>query len=252
MACHVTLYVIVRDILETPDVSRLETGCHSTVSSLFMLALPRFKNVGACSWSHISLSALATDAAGQLDVLGHDGHALGVDGSQVGVLEQAHQVGLSSLLQGQHGAALEAQVRLEVLWGFLTPPVAGADLRAALVASCLRGALPPVDLRAVCLVRAMVANFFRNVTRLGTIPVAFLYMSRMGMMSETVQERALNAFLNTSYKYRNRSAAAAFFNTYKLSQVLYGFFKISYVCYVMELCLFEICIRDRCLRIRVR
>ena len=42
------------------------------------------------------------------------------------------------------------------LWGFFTPPVAGADLRAALVASCLRGALPPVDLRAVCLVRAMV------------------------------------------------------------------------------------------------
>ena len=38
---------------------------------------------------------------------------------------------------------------------FFTPPVAGADLRAALVASCLRGALPPVDLRAVCLVRAM-------------------------------------------------------------------------------------------------
>ena len=40
-------------------------------------------------------------------------------------------------------------------WGFLTPPVAGADLRAALVASCLRGALPPVLLRAVCLVRAI-------------------------------------------------------------------------------------------------
>lgn len=35
------------------------------------------------------------------------------------------------------------------------PPALGADLRAALVASCLRGALPPVDLRAVCLVRAM-------------------------------------------------------------------------------------------------
>ena len=29
-------------------------------------------------------------------------------------------------------------------------------MRAALVASCLRGALPPVDLRAVCLVRAML------------------------------------------------------------------------------------------------
>ena len=30
-----------------------------------------------------------------------------------------------------------------------------AVLRAALAASCLRGALPPVDLRAVCLVRAI-------------------------------------------------------------------------------------------------
>ena len=46
------------------------------------------------------------------------------------------------------------------LWGFFTPPVAGADLRAALVASCLRGALPPVDLRAVCLVRAMVISLW--------------------------------------------------------------------------------------------
>eukprot|EP00808_Paulinella_micropora_P005955 g21966.t1 len=34
----------------------------------------------------------------------------------------------------------------------------GADLRAALVASCLRGALPPVDLRAVCLVRAILSS----------------------------------------------------------------------------------------------
>ena len=40
-------------------------------------------------------------------------------------------------------------------WAFLTPPVAGADFRAALVASCFLGAFPPVDLRAVCLVRAI-------------------------------------------------------------------------------------------------
>jgi hypothetical protein len=32
----------------------------------------------------------------------------------------------------------------------LTPPVDGADLRAALDASCLRGALPPVDLPVWC------------------------------------------------------------------------------------------------------
>merc|ERR1719397_2169203 len=41
-------------------------------------------------------------------------------------------------------------------WGFLTPPVAGADFLAALVASCFLGALPPVDLRAVCLVLAIM------------------------------------------------------------------------------------------------
>merc|ERR1719234_4253 len=50
--------------------------------------------------------------------------------------------------------SLRATVPGLYLWGFLTPPVAGADLRAALVASCLRGAFPPVDFRAVCLVRA--------------------------------------------------------------------------------------------------
>ena len=33
------------------------------------------------------------------------------------------------------------------------------DLRAALVARALRGALPPVDLRAVCFVRAMDGGF---------------------------------------------------------------------------------------------
>ena len=62
-----------------------------------------------------NLSALATDAAGQLDVLGHDGDALGVDGSQVGVLEEPDEVGLGGLLEGQDGRRLEAQVGLEVL-----------------------------------------------------------------------------------------------------------------------------------------
>ena len=38
------------------------------------------------------LSALAADAARQLDVLRHDRHTLGVDGAQVGVLEEADEV----------------------------------------------------------------------------------------------------------------------------------------------------------------
>jgi hypothetical protein len=38
-----------------------------------------------------------------------------MDGTQVGVLEQGHQVRLGRLLQGQDGGALEAKVVLEVL-----------------------------------------------------------------------------------------------------------------------------------------
>ncbi|CAG5917132.1 unnamed protein product [Menidia menidia] len=64
------------------------------------------------------LGPLPADAAGQLDVFGHDGDPLGVDGAQVGVLEQPHQVGLAGLLQSHDGGALEAQVGLEVLRDF--------------------------------------------------------------------------------------------------------------------------------------
>lgn len=87
------------------------------------------------------LGAFSTDAAGQLDVLGHDGHSLGVDGAQVRVLEQTHQVGLASLLQGHHGRALEAQVGLEVLGDLthqtLERQLADQQLGALLVATDL-------------------------------------------------------------------------------------------------------------------
>ena len=62
-----------------------------------------------------TLRALTTDAAGKLDILGHDGHTLGVDGAQVGVLEEADEVSLGGFLQGHDGRSLEAEIRLEVL-----------------------------------------------------------------------------------------------------------------------------------------
>lgn len=46
----------------------------------------------------ISLSTLATNATGQLNVLGHNGDTLGVNGAQVGVLKQTDQVGLRGFL----------------------------------------------------------------------------------------------------------------------------------------------------------
>ena len=43
-----------------------------------------------CRWGANNLSTFSTDAASELDVLGHDGNPLGMDGADVGVLEQAH------------------------------------------------------------------------------------------------------------------------------------------------------------------
>ena len=69
------------------------------------------------SWKSGSryLGALSTDPPGELDVLWHDGDTLGVDGAQVGVLEESNEVGLGGLLEGQDGGGLEPEVGLEVL-----------------------------------------------------------------------------------------------------------------------------------------
>ena len=88
-----------------------------------------------------ALRPLPANAAGKLDVLGHDGDAFGVDGTQVGVLEEPHQVGLARLLQRHHRRALEAQVGLEVLRDLAHQPLerqlADQQLRGLLVAADL-------------------------------------------------------------------------------------------------------------------
>ena len=61
------------------------------------------------------LRSLATDAAGELDVLRLDGDSIGVDGGQVGVLEETNKVSLGGLLKGKDGRSLESEIGLEVL-----------------------------------------------------------------------------------------------------------------------------------------
>jgi len=56
----------------------------------------------------------ATDSAGELQVLGHDGHTFGVDGTKVGVFEETDEVGLSGFLEGEDGGGLETEVALEL------------------------------------------------------------------------------------------------------------------------------------------
>ncbi len=101
------------------------------MKKLSVLLLARFNILGAFS----------TNAASELDVLGHDGDALGVDGAEIGVLEQADEVGLRGLLEGHDGRGLEPQIGLEVLSDLtdqtLEWQLADEQLRALLVAADL-------------------------------------------------------------------------------------------------------------------
>ena len=65
-----------------------------------------------------TLCSLSADSAGQLNVLGHDGDALGVDGAQVGVFKETNKVSLASFLKSHHSGALETQIGLEILSDF--------------------------------------------------------------------------------------------------------------------------------------
>lgn len=86
------------------------------------------------------LSTFASNTAGQLNILGHNCDALGVDGAQVGVFEKTYQVGLTGFLQGTDGRRLETEIRLEILGNFTHQPLEGQ-----LADQQLGGLLVPTD-----------------------------------------------------------------------------------------------------------
>ena len=53
-----------------------------------------------------------------MEILGLDGDSLGVDGGQVGVLEQGNEVSLRGFLESGDGRGLESEISLEVLGDF--------------------------------------------------------------------------------------------------------------------------------------
>ena len=91
----------------------------------------------------------ARQALGELHVLGHQRHAAGVDGSQVGALQQRDQKRLGRLLQRQQRVGAEAQPLQE---GGSQPHVLGQLAHQALEGRAadeqLRGALVLLDLSA--------------------------------------------------------------------------------------------------------
>ena len=72
-----------------------------------------------------NLVHFASDSSSQSHVLGHDGDTLGVDGAEVGVLEETDKVSLRGLLEGHDGGGLEAEVGLEGLGEFADESLEG-------------------------------------------------------------------------------------------------------------------------------
>jgi hypothetical protein len=110
---------------------------------------------------HHCLGALSTDAAGQLNVFRHNGDTLGVDGAQVRVLEQANEVRLGSLLEGENGRSLEAKITLEVL--------------SDLTNETLEGELPDEEIGAL-----LVPSDLTKGDGSGPVTVGFLHASSGG------------------------------------------------------------------------
>ena len=57
---------------------------------------------------------LASYSSGELHVLGHDGNSLGVDGEEVGVIEETNEVCLSCLLEAEDSGALPSEVLVDI------------------------------------------------------------------------------------------------------------------------------------------
>ena len=94
----------------------LDCGFITRLTFLLERVVALKRAFGVIGWFFFHfLGAFPTDSAGQLDVLGHDGDALGVDGAEVGILEESDEVSLGRLLQSHDGGTLEAEIGLEVL-----------------------------------------------------------------------------------------------------------------------------------------
>ena len=71
------------------------------------------------------LTAFSADTTSKLDILGHDGNPLGVDGAEIGVLKETNQVRLRCLLKSHNSGRLESQVSLEILSDFTDQTLEG-------------------------------------------------------------------------------------------------------------------------------
>ncbi|QQP52072.1 Histone H3 [Caligus rogercresseyi] len=63
--------------------------------------------------------------SGELDILGHDGDTLVVDGAQADFFEETHELSLGGLLESHDSRSLEAEVSLKVLGDLMDESLEG-------------------------------------------------------------------------------------------------------------------------------
>jgi len=66
----------------------------------------------------IKSESVSSNSLGELEVSGHDGDSLGVDGAEVGVLEEGDQVSFGGFLEGQDGGGLESEFLFPLVGDF--------------------------------------------------------------------------------------------------------------------------------------
>lgn len=118
--------------------------------------------------NYIHLSSLSPYPASQLDVFGHDGDSLSVDGTQISIFKQTHQVRFASLLQRADGGTLEPQVGFEILGDLPHQP-----LERQFPDQKLGGFLVTTDFSKRNSPGPVAMRFFHPASRGGTFPGRF-------------------------------------------------------------------------------
>ena len=111
-----------------------------------------------------TLCSFSADSAGQLNVLGHDGDALSVDGTQVGVFKETNKVSLASFLKSHHSGTLETQIGLEILSDF-----SHKTLEGQLADQQLGGFLVTTDLTKSDCTRPVTMRLFDSTSSRSTL-----------------------------------------------------------------------------------
>ena len=77
------------------------------------------KRTGCCEEEGGRLSvSFTSDTSHQLDISRHNHHSFRVDGTQVGVFKESHQIGFSGFLQGYYHRGSKSYIYFESLCNF--------------------------------------------------------------------------------------------------------------------------------------